>query len=81
MASQSRIAALAARSFALLGGEHNHYGAEQSDATGSTYGSSRYRGDGESVRFPEGENSSDYLASRLIEFLDAGTDHARPFFA
>ncbi len=69
------------RSFALLGGEHNHYGADQTEATGGTHGPSRYRLDGESVRFPEGDYSSDYFVSRLIEFLDAGADDARPFFA
>jgi arylsulfatase len=69
------------RSFALLGGEHNHYGADQTEATGGTHGPSKYRLDGELARYPEGAYSSEYFADRLIEFLDGGASDPRPFFA
>lgn len=80
-AAQSPRARGFERSFALLGGEHNHYGADQTPESGGTHGPSKYRLDGEPVRYPEGEYSSDVFAARLIEFLDAGRADPRPFFA
>ena len=69
------------RSFAMLGGEHNHYGMDQTEATGGTHGPTRYRLDGEFIDYPEGAYSSDYFATRMVEFLDAGAGDAQPFFA
>lgn len=69
------------RSFALLQGEHNHYGADQNEATPGAHGPAVYREDGEIARFPEGAYSTDYFADRLIEFIDAGAGDARPLFA
>jgi len=69
------------RSFALVGGEHNHYGLDQTDATGGTHGPSLYREDGQPARFPEGAYSTEVFSSRLVEFLEAGADDPRPFFA
>lgn len=69
------------RSFALLGGEHNHFGADQTEATAGTHGPSLYRADGQWVKYPEGAYSTDYFADRLIEYLEAGRSDPRPFFA
>ena len=68
-------------SFALLGGEHNHYGADQTEAAGGAHGPTRYREGPSLTAFPEGAYSSDYFADRLIGFLEAGQADPRPFFA
>lgn len=68
-------------SFALLGGEHNHYGMDQTEATGGTHGPALYR-EGEGLaKFPAGAYSSEYFAERLSGFLEAGKADPRPFFA
>lgn len=69
------------RSFALLQGAHNHFGADQEGALKTLGGYSTYREDGELARFPRGAYSSDYFATRLIEFLDDTRDDDKPFFA
>ena len=69
------------RSFSLMGGEHNHYGMDQTDATGGTHGPTLYREDGKQVIYPEGEYSTDYFAARLSAFISAGEGDARPLFA
>lgn len=68
-------------SWALMQGEHNHYGADQTPATASTHGESRYRCNDEPVMFPEGAYSTEFFADRLIEFMDAAKDDARPLFS
>ncbi|HMO74376.1 MAG TPA: arylsulfatase [Sphingopyxis sp.] len=71
------------RSFALLEGAANHFGADQRAAWRRAGLSPGYREDGKPVRFPAGAYSSDYLVDRMIGFLEdgarAGDD--RPFFA
>lgn len=69
------------RSFALAGGEHNHYGADQTDAAPGAHGLARYMLDGSPARYPEGAYSSDHFADRLIGFLAEGERDPRPFFA
>ena len=67
------------RSFALFNGEHNHYGADQTEETAGVPGKSGYELDGKPVLFPEGAYSTDYFAARMIEFLE-NADTDRPFF-
>ncbi|MBM3531202.1 MAG: arylsulfatase [Alphaproteobacteria bacterium] len=68
------------RSFALVQGEHNHYGADQSPETAGYLGVSQYQHDGMEARFPEGAYSSDCFADRMIEFVTAAKDDPRPLF-
>jgi arylsulfatase len=74
------------RSFALLQGGHNHFGSDADpDADPATRGVATYREDGKPVaRLPSGFYSSDYFATRLIDFLGerpAKSKGERPFFA
>lgn len=70
------------RSFALAQGGHNHYGTDADPAKGGT---ATYRENGKPVtRLPADFYSSDYFASRLIDFLGerpAPSQRERPFFA
>ncbi len=68
-------------SWALMQGEHNHYGADQTPATASTHGESRYRCNDQAVMFPVGAYSTDFFADRLIEFVDNARDDVRPRFS
>ncbi|MGL3820816.1 arylsulfatase [Sphingopyxis sp. R3-92] len=70
------------RSFALLQGGHNHFGTDADPAKGGTV---TYREDGKPVtHLPSDFYSSDYFATRLIDFLGerpgAGKGE-KPFFA
>lgn len=69
------------RSFALLQGAHNLYGADQTEAWRAAGVASRYREDGRPVTYPEGAYATDYFADRLIDYLDEASDDRRPFFA
>ena len=69
------------RSFALLQGVHNHYGADQNAAWAKAGVAATYRENGRIARFPEGVYSADYFTDRLIGFLDEGAKDPRPFFA
>ena len=76
------------RSFALLQGGHNHFGTDADpSADPATRGVATYREDGKAVaRLPSDFYSSDYFATRLIDFLGErpakGKAKAeRPFFA
>mgnify|MGYP003346276557 CR=1 FL=1 len=69
------------RSYALLQGEHNHYGADQTPQTAGHEGISQYRFDGRETRYPEGAYSSDFFADKLIEFFNDARTDPRPFFA
>lgn len=40
-----------------------------------------YREDGVDVEYPEGRYTTELFTDRLIEFIDAGRDDGRPFFA
>ena len=69
------------RSWALMQGEHNHYGGDQTVETGSTHGPSIYRADDQPVAFPLGAYSTDFFAERLIGFFEDAKDDARPRFS
>lgn len=69
------------RSFALMQGEHNHFGADQTPEAAGQEGMSHYRFDGKEVLFPEGAYSSEYFADRMIGFLDDARQDPRPYFA
>lgn len=79
--SQSPAARGFERSFALLGGAHNHFGMDQDDALAGTPLQVRYREDGRLTRYPEGAYSSDHFAERLVGFLREGARDPRPVFA
>ncbi len=68
-------------SWALMQGEHNHYGADQTPETASTHGESRYRCNDEPVLFPLGAYSTDFFADRLIDFVETAGDDTRPLFS
>lgn len=69
------------RSWALMQGEHNHYGGDQTPETASTHGEAVYRMDDAAVRFPVGAYSSDFFADRLIEFIESAPGDVRPLFS
>ncbi len=71
------------RSFALLQGLSNHFGADQNDAWRKAGLSPTYRADGQAAKLPKGTFSADYFADRLIGFLEDGAKakDSRPFFA
>lgn len=74
------------RSFALLQGGHNHFGTDlQPEASPGTRGIATYRENGNAVvQLPPDFYSSDYFATRLIDFLGeppARGKGERPFFA
>lgn len=64
------------RSFNLLHGAGSHFG-----SLGFFEGGSLYREDGAEVEYTDGEYSTEVFTDRLIEFIDAGRDDGRPFFA
>lgn len=70
------------RSFTLAQGGHNHYGTDADPAKGGT---ATYREDGKQLtRLPADFYSSDYFATRLIDFLGerpAPAAGEKPFFA
>ena len=69
------------RSYALLQGLGNHFGADQNDAWKAIKSSPTYRDDGKVVTYPKGRFSADYFTDRLIGFLEEGAKDGRPFFA
>lgn len=69
-----------ARSFALLQGDHNHFGLDQSDAFRKAGAARDYILNGRPTKFPEGSYGDDVFASRLLEFLEQDRGD-RPFFA
>lgn len=69
------------RSYALLQGLGNHFGADQNDAWKAINASPSYRDNGELVAYPKGRYSADYFTDRLIGFLEEGAKDSRPFFA
>lgn len=64
------------RSFNLLDGAGNHF-----NALGFFEGGSIYRENEREVSWPEGAYSTELYTDRLIEFIDAGLNDDRPFFA
>jgi arylsulfatase len=70
------------QSYALLGGAHNHYGADQIEAYRKIGAEPEYHADGKPVRYPVGEYSSDYFTTRLMGMLKhEGAPSQKPFFA
>ncbi|EPR11792.1 arylsulfatase [Sphingobium indicum IP26] len=69
------------RSYALLQGLGNHFGADQNKAWAAIGGASTYRDNGRIVKYPKGRYSADYFTDRLIGFLEEGAKDQRPFFA
>lgn len=68
------------RSFALVQGEHNHFGDDQTPQTAGVHGISQYRLDGEVASLPLGAYSTQYFADRMIDFLEAAKGDPRPLF-
>lgn len=67
-------------SFALLQGDHNHFGYDQSESFRKAGAPRDYRLNGQPVMFPHGVYGDDYFTTKLLEVL--GTDRSRrPFFA
>jgi len=64
------------RSFSLLHGAGTHF-----NSIGFYEGGSEYRSDGELVDWPKGRYSTDLYTDKLIEFIDAGKQDGKPFFA
>lgn len=64
------------RAFNLLEGAGTHF-----DAIGFFEGGSSYRADKELAEYPVGQYSTALYTDRLIEFIDAGKDDGKPFFA
>src|SRR3546814_6709547 len=69
------------RSYALLQGLGNHFGADQNKAWAAIGGASTYRDNGRIVKYPKGRYSADYFTDRLIGFLEEGEKDQRPFFS
>lgn len=69
-----------ARSFALLQGDHNHFGHDQSPAFRTAGAARDYRLDGHPSELPTDAYGDDYFTSRLLDFLRQDRD-GRPFFA
>ncbi|VWX53493.1 arylsulfatase [Novosphingobium sp. 9U] len=68
------------RSYALVQGLGNHFGADQGGAWKKANANPTYRENGKLVQYPKGRYSADYFADRLIGFLDEAPND-RPFFA
>ncbi|PWR17868.1 arylsulfatase [Zavarzinia compransoris] len=70
------------RSFALLPGAANHYRFDPEREVSLGIGRTLYTEDDRFVeKLPDDFYSSDYFATRLIEFLDGRADKDQPFFA
>ncbi|PJG45950.1 arylsulfatase [Sphingobium sp. LB126] len=69
------------RSYALLQGLGNHFGADQNKAWKAIDAAPTYRDNGKIVSYPKGRFSADYFTDRLIGFLEEGRKDKRPFFA
>ena len=69
-----------ARSFALLQGDHNHFGHDQSPAFRTAGAARDYRLDGHPSELPTDAYGDDHFTSRLLDFLRQNRD-GRPFFA
>lgn len=69
------------RSFALLGGGHNHFGRDAKMKLSMPNAGVVYTQDGSEVGIPENFYSSDYFTDKLIAFLPDRQQDKRPFFA
>lgn len=68
------------RSFALLQGDHNHFGYDQGPAYRRLHAGRDYVLNGQPAEFPTGIYSDDYFTTKLIGFLKQAKAN-RPFFA
>lgn len=68
------------RSFALIQGAHNHFGADTGADYVRDHAAPTYRLNGSIVQWPEGGYSSDVFTNYLLGFLRE-QDDIRPFFA
>ena len=73
---ESPVAAGFERSYQLTHGAANHF-----NAIGFFDGGSLYREDGEEVEYPAGTYTTELFTDRLLDFIEAGVDDGRPFFA
>lgn len=69
------------RSFALLGGGHNHFGLDSNRKLKMPNAGVVYTQDGNKVEIPKEFYSSDYFTDKLLAFLPDGRNDPRPFFA
>lgn len=69
------------RSFVLLQGGGDHFGAYQAEPGKKGRPAASYREDGAPARFPVGQYSSDFYTSKMLEYLNAEERGERPFFA
>lgn len=69
------------RSFALLGGGHNHFGRDHRLKVAMPNAGVVYTEGGHEVSIPDDFYSSDYFTDKLLEFLPDGQRDRRPFFA
>lgn len=73
--SQSPVQAGFERSFALMEGGANHF-----DGRGFENHPSRYREDGMTASWPDGEYSTEYYTNRIIDYLEESRGDGKPFF-
>ena len=70
------------RSFALIEGAANHFGADQTSDYEHYNASPTYRLDGKAVSYPKGQYSSHVFSDQLIDFMqDRQSESRHPFFA
>lgn len=75
-ANKSPTAAGFSRSFSLLDGAGNHW-----NDLGFYEGGSTFWVDGDYADYPTGRYSTEVYTDALIDFIDAGKDDGKPFFA
>ncbi|WP_091741361.1 arylsulfatase [Phenylobacterium immobile] len=68
------------RSYAMLDGAANHFGADQDEIYTRIGEQSEYRENGRKVTYPTGRYSADYFTDRMIGFLEE-EPVGQPFFA
>ncbi|ABI76343.1 sulfatase family protein [Hyphomonas neptunium ATCC 15444] len=68
------------RSYVLLNGSHNQFGADQNEHWKALGEQADYREGLEEVQYPLGIYSSDFFAGKLISYLEESSQN-RPFFA
>ncbi|TCS15288.1 arylsulfatase [Caulobacter sp. BK020] len=69
------------RSWALLQGLQNHFGADQDETYKAAGAASTFRADGKVVTYPKGVYSADFYGDRMVDFLNESRSDSRPFFA
>ncbi len=69
------------RSYVLLQGGADHFGAYQAKTQAPTDGAVTYQEDGRPTRYPVGAFSGDVFTSKMLEYLERHSQDGRPFFA